>query len=107
MSSLKDILSNTSNELLSESKDEVLKLLSQALSSNNEFVKKNVEKIERWTVMLSEGEIDKEEFDGLVSAQRRKVDQYLNTVEINLRSEAEKITHGLIKIVVNQVVPIL
>ena len=107
MSSLKDIFNNTSNELLSESKDEVLKLFSQALSSNNDFVKKNAASLERRIVMLSEGKIDREEFDGLVGAQRRKVDQYLNTAEINLRSEAEKITHGLIKIVVKQVVPIL
>ena len=107
MSSLKDILNNTSKELLSESKDEVLELLSKALSSNDDFVKKNAAKIERWIVMLAEDEIDREEFDGLVRAQKRKVDQYLNTVEINLRSEAEKITQGLIKIVVNQVVPIL
>lgn len=107
MSSLKDILNNTSNELLSESKDEVLKLFSQALSSNIDFVKKNAARLERRIVMLSEGKIDREEFDGLVGAQKRKVDQYLNTVEIKFRSEAEKLTHGLIKIIVNQVIPIL
>ena len=107
MSSLKDILNNTSKELLSESKDEVLKLFSQALSSNNDFAKKNAAKIERWIIKLSEGEIDREEFVGLVGAQKRKVDQYLNTVEIKFRSETEKITHGVIKIIINQVVPIL
>ena len=92
---------------MSESKDEVLKLFSQALSSNNDFVKKNAARLERWIVMLSEGEIDREEFDGLVGAQKRKVDQYLNTVEIKFRSEAEKITLGLIKVVLKQVMPIL
>ena len=104
MSSLKDILNNTSKELLSESKDEVLKLFSQALSSNNDFAKKNAAKIERWIIKLSEGEIDREEFVCLVVAQKMKLDQYLNTVALKFRSETENKTNEVITIIINKVI---
>lgn len=107
MSLLNEILDAIKDEAFSSVKAEFKELLSKAKADGDAVVKKNTEKLERWLVMFARGELDKEEFDALVDAQRRAVREYLNTLEIQARARLEKITMGLLDFAIGRIAPIL
>lgn len=107
MSSFDRILDAIKDEALDFAKDEFKVLLARAKADSNDLVKENAAKIVKWLKMIAEGDLDKDEFNALIDSQKRVVEQYLTTLEIQARARSEKITMGLINIAVGKIVPAL
>jgi hypothetical protein len=105
MPKLKEILDAIKDEALDSVKEELKDLIKHAKEDAHDFVKENAEKVESWLAMLAEGELDKPEFDALMRARKRIVKQHLNTLEIEARARLEKVTTGLVNLVIRKIAP--
>lgn len=102
MPELRDLIDTTGDEAKEFIKDSLLDLIQGAKSEAEIVVKETGEKIEKWLVLKLEGEIDSDELEALLNTRRRVVRQFLNTQEIAARARLEKITTGLIDLVLNK-----
>ena len=101
---INELLSSTQTEIEQTVKTEFLNLLKEAKVEQEEFVKETAEKIEKWLLIYAQGEFDKDELEALLNARKRVVQQNLNTIQISARARLEKMTMGLIDIVLNKLI---
>jgi len=102
MSTLSDLIETTGDEAKELVKTNLLELIQGAKSEAEAVVKETGEKIEKWLVLKVSGEIDSDELEALLNARRRTVRQFLNSQEIAARARLEKVTIGLIDLVLNK-----
>ena len=101
MSILKDLIYTSGDEAKEYIKMNLIKLIQNAKSESESFVKETAEVIEQWITLKANNEIDDEELKALLSARRRTVKQFLNSEEIRSKARFEKMTMGLIDHVLN------
>jgi len=102
MPSIDDILKETGEEALDLAKTNFKELLFQAKDESKTVIKETGEKIEKWLIMRAKGELDDDELESLLNTRKKVVRQFLLTQEIASRARLEKISMGLIDIVVNK-----
>ena len=102
MLNIEEILKGTGDEALDLIKTSFKELLLQAKNESKTVIKETGEKLEKWLVMRAMGELDDDELESLLNARKRVVRQFLLTQEITSRARLEKISMGLIDIVVNK-----
>ena len=102
MPSIDDILKETGEEAVDLVKTNFKELLFQAKDESKTVIKETGEKIEKWLIMRAKGELDDDELESLLNTRKRVVRQFLLTQEISSRARLEKISMGLIDIVVNK-----
>ena len=102
MPSIDDILKETGEEALDLVKTNFKELLFQAKDESKTVIKETGEKIEKWLIMRAKGELDDDELESLLNTRKKVVRQFLLTQEIASRARLEKISMGLIDIVVNK-----
>ena len=102
MPSIDDILKETGEEALDLVKTNFKELLFQAKDESKTVIKETGEKIEKWLIMRAKGELDDDELESLLNTRKKVVSQFLLTQEIVSRARLEKISMGLIDIVVNK-----
>ena len=107
MSTISDLIETTGDEAKELIKANLIDLIQGAKSDTEDIAKETGEKIEKWLVLKSKGEIDSDELEALLNARRRTVRQFLNTQEIALRARIEKVTIGLIDLVLNKVLDVM
>ena len=107
MPNIEDILKETGEEAL----DLVIANFKESLlESKNELktvIKETGEKIEKWLVMRAEGELDNDELESLLNTRKRVVQQFLLSQEIASRARLEKISIGLIDIIINKFIGVI
>lgn len=102
MPSIDDILKETGEEAVDLVKTNFKELLFQAKDESKTVIKETGEKIEKWLIMRAKGELDDDELESLLNTRKRVVRQFLLTQEIASRARLERISMGLIDIVVNK-----
>lgn len=102
MSTLSDLINTTGDEAKDLIKSNLLELIQGAKSESETVAKETGEKIEKWLVLKVQGEIDSDELEALLNARRRTVRQFLNSQEIAARARLEKVTVGLIDLILNK-----
>lgn len=107
MSSINEILKETGDEVLDFIKFSFKELLLEAKDESKVVIKDTGEKLEKWLIMRAKGELDDDELESLLNTRRRVVRQFVNTQEISSRARLEKISMGLIDIVVNKFIGVI
>ncbi len=107
MSNLNDLIENMGDETKELINSGLLDLILGAKSETDTIVKETGEKIEQWLAMKLRGEIDSDELEGLLNSRRRVVEQFLNTQEIATRARLEKVTIGLIDLVLDKALDVI
>ncbi len=102
MSALGQLIDTGGDEAKGLIKSNLLDLIQGAKSESESIVKETGEKIEKWLQLKIEGEIDADELEALLNTRRRVLRQFLNTQEIGARARLEKVTLGLIDLVLNK-----
>jgi transcription initiation factor IIE alpha subunit len=102
MPSIDDILKETGEEAVDLAKTNFKELLFQAKDESKTVIKETGEKIEKWLIMRAKGELDDDELESLLNTRKKVVRQFLLTQEIASRARLERISMGLIDIVVNK-----
>ncbi len=107
MSTLDELIQTTGDEAKELIKTNLLELIQGAKSESENVAKETGEKIEKWLALKIKEEIDSDELEALLNARRRNVRQFLNTVEIAARARLEKVTIGLIDLVLNKALDVI
>ena len=107
MPSFEDVLAEVKDESVQEAKTQLLSLLQQAKADSSAFVRHNAASLEQWVVELSTGDLDQDEFDQLVAAQRAATEQFLNTQAIAGQARARELTATVLDLAVTKVVPVI
>lgn len=102
MSTLSNLIETGGDEAKGLIKSNLLDLIQGAKSESASIVKETGDKIEKWLQLKIEGEIDADELEALLNTRRRVVRQFLNTQEIEARARLEKVSLGLIDLVLNK-----
>jgi hypothetical protein len=107
MAEIDNVLNGIKDESVQAAKNELQSLLQQAKSDSNQFAQENAADLEKWLLQLSKGELDQDEFEALIAAQRSKAEQWVNTQAIGGQTRARALTLKVLDIAVQKVAPIL
>lgn len=102
MSTLDDLIQIGGDEAKELIKANLLELIQGAKSEAEAEAKETGEKIEKWLILKVNGEIDSDELEALLNSRRRTIRQFLNSQEIAARARLEKVTLGLIDLILNK-----
>jgi len=102
MSTLSDLIETGGDEAKELIKTNLLELIKEAKSEAEVVVKETGDKIEKWVMMKINGDIDADELEALIDSRRRVIRQFLNSQEIEARARYEKVTVGLIDLVLDK-----
>jgi hypothetical protein len=107
MSEFENILNQIKDNSVQEAKNEFQQLLSEAKGSSEQFIRDNSEMVKQWIVLLSNGEIDKEEFDDLIADQKLAAEQFVNTQEIGAQARTQRLTMQILDLTITKIAPAL
>ena len=102
MPTLNELIDTSGDEAKALIKSNLLELIQGAKSESETVIKETGEKIEKWLKLKIDGEIDADELEALLNTRRRVVRQFLNSQEISARARLEKLSLGLIDLVLNK-----
>jgi hypothetical protein len=107
MSEFENILNQIKDNSVQEAKNEFQQLLSEAKGSSEQFIRDNSAMVKQWIVLLSTGEIDKEEFDDLIADQKLVAEQFVNTQAIGAQARTQRLTMQLLDLTITTIAPAL
>jgi hypothetical protein len=107
MSEFENILNQIKDNSVQEAKNEFQQLLSEAKGSSEQFIRDNSAMVKQWIVLLSNGEIDKEEFDDLIADQKLVAEQFVNTQAIGAQARTQRLTMQLLDLTITTIAPAL
>jgi len=101
MSKFTDYIDGLTDKTTTLAKDELKELILSAKKDESEFVRLQAENIERWTVMLAEGEMTPTGFKKMVS--KMDVLTKLETIklEVAAKASAQRLADGIQKHVID------
>lgn len=102
MSILSDLIITSGDAAKELIKSNLLELIHAATNESEAIVKETGEIIEKWLVLKIKGDIDTDELVELLNARRRTLMQFLNSLDTDTRARLEKITIGLIDLVLDK-----
>jgi len=104
MAGLNDLIQSSGDDAKQLIKSNLLELIQSAKAETAVVVNETGEKVEKWCLLKLTGEIDAFELEALLNARKRVILQFLNTQEIAARTRLEKITIGLIDLVLDKAI---
>ena len=107
MDKLEEALNSIKDDSLQAAKTQLQSLLQQAKAEGSEFAKDNAAMLEQWLIELSEGKLNKTEFDALIDDQRALAEEFVNTQEIVGRGRARDLTLNVLDIAAKKIAPVL
>jgi|ERR1051326_906923 hypothetical protein len=107
MGQFDDVLNEIKDDSVTAAKTQLQDLLKQAKADSSAFARENAEALERWIVDLRNGDLDQDEFNELIEAQRAAAEQFVNTQAIQGQARARELTLTVLDIAVKKVVPIV
>jgi len=107
MAKFDDVLNEIKDDSVQAAKQQLQSLLQQAKADSSAFAQKNAASLEEWIVELREGDLDQDEFNELIAAQRAAAEQFVNTQAIQGQAHARELTLTVLDIAVKKVVPVL
>lgn len=107
MPAFDDVLDEIKDDSVTAAKTQLQTLLQQAKADSSAFARENAASLERWIVDLRNGDLDQEEFNELIEAQRAAAEQFVNTQAIAGKARARELTLTVLDIAVKKVVPIV
>jgi hypothetical protein len=107
MAKFDDVLNEIKDDSVQAAKQQLQSLLQQAKADSSAFAQKNAASLEEWIVELRDGDLDQDEFNELIEAQRAAAEQFVNTQAIGGQARARELTLNVLDIAVKKVVPVL
>ena len=104
MSNLNELLKETGDAVKDAIRKEYKELLDAGKKESESVIKETADKVEQWLKMRAEGSLDNDELEELISARRRTVQQFILSQEIKTRAHLERVSLGLLDLVMNKLV---
>ena len=107
MAKFDDVLDEIKDDSVQAAKTQLQSLLQQAKADSSAFARKNAAALEEWIVELRNGDLDQDEFNELIEAQRAAAEQFVNTQAIAGKAHARELTLTVLDIAVKKVAPVV
>ncbi|MEY2502388.1 MAG: hypothetical protein QOI07_2722 [Verrucomicrobiota bacterium] len=107
MAKFDDVLDEIKDDSVQAAKTQLQSLLQQAKADSSAFARKNAAALEEWIVELRNGDLDEDEFNELIEAQRAAAEQFVNTQAIAGKARARELTLTVLDIAVKKVAPVV
>jgi hypothetical protein len=100
MSTFSDCIDGFKDDSSTLAKDELKELIGSAKKDESDFVRFQAEDIERWTVMLAEGDLTPKGFKKLVSKMDVLTELESVKLDVAAKASAQRLADGIQKYVV-------
>ncbi|HEV2806678.1 MAG TPA: hypothetical protein VGW57_17265 [Chthoniobacterales bacterium] len=107
MAKFDDVLDEIKDDSVQAAKTQFQDLLQQAKADSSAFARKNAAALEEWIVELRNGDLDQDEFNELIAAQRAAAEQFVNTQALEGKARAKELTLTVLDIAVKKVAPVV
>lgn len=107
MAAIDDTLNSIKDDSVQAAKTQLQSLLQKAKAEGTEFAKDNAAMLEKWLVQLSQGQLNKAEFNALIDEQRALAEQFVNTQEIQAQARTRDLTLNVLDIAAQKIAPAL
>jgi hypothetical protein len=107
MAKFDDVLDEIKDDSVQAAKTQLQALLQEAKADSSAFARKNAAALEEWIVELRNGDLDQDEFNELIEAQRAAAEQFVNTQAIAGKARARELTLTVLDIAVKKVAPVV
>ncbi|MEY2549120.1 MAG: hypothetical protein QOD64_1702 [Verrucomicrobiota bacterium] len=107
MAKFDDVLDEIKDDSVQAAKTQLQALLQEAKADSSAFARKNAAALEEWIVELRNGDLDEDEFNELIEAQRAAAEQFVNTQAIAGKARARELTLTVLDIAVKKVAPVV
>lgn len=101
MSKFTDFIDGVVDQGKALAKDELKKLVSDAKKDQSDFVRLQAENLERWTVMLAEGDLTSAGYKKLVKKMEVLTQLDVIKLKVSAKASAQRLADGIQKLVVN------
>jgi len=101
MSKFTDFVDSLVDEGKTLAKDELKKLISDAKSDQSDFVRLQAENLERWTIMLAEGDLTKKGYEKLVKKMEVLTQLEIIKLKVSAKASAQRLAEGIQKLVID------
>ncbi|MBN2418962.1 MAG: hypothetical protein JXL81_06225 [Deltaproteobacteria bacterium] len=101
MSKFTDFINGLTDEGKILAKDELKKLVSNAKKDKSDFVRLQAENLERWTVMLAEGDLTVKGYKKLVRKMEVLTQLEVIKLSVSAKASAQKLAEGIQELVVD------
>lgn len=100
MSKFTDFIDNISDESGKLAKDELKQLIFSSKKDKSDFVRLQAENFERWTIMLSEGDLTAKGYKKLVKKMEVLTQLEAIKLKVSAKASAQRLASGIQKIVI-------
>jgi hypothetical protein len=101
MSKFTDFVDGLADESKSLAKDELKKLISDAKKEKSDFVRLQAENLERWTVMLADGDLTSKGYKKLVKKMEVLTQLEVIKLGVSAKASAQRLSEGIQKLVID------
>lgn len=101
MSKFADFIEGLADEGKLLAKDELKKLISDAKNDQSDFVRLQAENLERWTVMLADGDLTGKGYKKLVEKMEVLTQLEIIKLEVSAKASAQRLAEGVQKLVID------
>lgn len=101
MSKFTDFIDGIVDEAKTLSKDEIKRLVSDAKKDQSDFVRLQAENLERWTVMLSEGDLTPRGYKKLVQKMEVLTQLEVIKLKVSAKASAQRLAEGIQDLIVD------
>lgn len=101
MSKFTDFIDGLVDESSTLAKDELKKLVSEAKKDKSDFVRLQAENIERWTVMLAEGDLTSKGYKKLVKKMEVLTQLEVIKLKVSAKASAQRLAEGIQKLIID------
>lgn len=101
MSTFVDFIDGIADEGKTLAKDELKKLITNAKNDRSDFVRLQAENLERWTVMLAEGDLTPKGYKNLIKKMEVLTQLEVIKLEVSAKASAQRLAEGIQNLVVN------
>jgi hypothetical protein len=101
MSKFTDFIDALVDESKTLAKDELKKLVSDAKKDKSDFVRLQAENLERWTVMLADGDLTSKGYKKLVKKMEVLTQLEVIKLKVSAKASAQRFAEGIQKLFVD------
>lgn len=101
MSEFEDFIDGIADAGKILAKDELKKLISDAKKDQSDFVQRQAEHLERWTVMLAEGDLTPTGFKKLVQQMEVLTKLEVIKLKVEAKASAQRLAQGIQALVID------
>ena len=102
MSKFTDFIDSIKDEGGKLAKNELKSLISSAKKDTSDFVRLQAENLERWTVMLSDGDLTVEGYKKLIKKMEVLTQLEKIKLKVTAKASAQRLADGIKSLIINQ-----